>query len=782
METHVLGFPRIGTNRELKKALESYWKGTSKKEDLFACENALKERHWWFQRDQGLSMVTVGDFSFYDQMLDTTCLLGMIPQRFQTVTDELELDRYFRMARGDAAANIPAMEMTKWFDSNYHYLVPEFTPGMTIRRSSDKLVRDTVHALSREFRAKPVLIGPLTYISLGMEYSGVDRWQYLDAIVDVYCSVLAELAPYCIWIQIDEPILCTDLPQQVRDLFAPVYRKLKQAAGNAKLLLATYFGSLDENLTTALETGCDGLHLDLVRGRRQLDQVLDLLPATTVLSAGLVDGRNIWKNNLRQSKEVIEQLTSRIGSDRIMVASSCSLLHVPVDLLQERRLASGIKGRMAFAVQKCREVAVLAAIAEGEHEPLLRENDRLFSEQCNDIDTLRREVRERAAAVNESMLTRTSPYPVRKQRQDAWLQLPLLPTTTIGSFPQTTTIRSIRNSYHKGTLAEAAYRSFIQSEIRSAVEQQERLGLDVLVHGESERNDMVEYFGQQLDGFCFTENGWVQSYGSRCVKPPVIYGDVARPAPMTVDWISYTQSLTAKPVKGMLTGPVTILNWSFVRNDLPRAEVCKQIALAIRDEVADLEKAGIGIIQVDEAALREGMPLRQKDAERYLRWAVDCFRLTVGGAADSTQIHTHMCYSKFNAIMPWIIEMDADVISIEASRSKMELLSAFRQYHYPNEIGPGIYDIHSPRVPEEEELVALIRLALQVIPPERLWINPDCGLKTRQWPETLASLRNLVTAAHQIRLELTAGASSEMFPAVAPPATRQTITAVGADI
>ncbi len=777
METHVLGFPRIGANRELKKALESYWKGTSKKEDLFACENALKERHWWFQREQGLSMVTVGDFSFYDQMLDTTCLLGMIPQRFQTVTDEPEIDRYFQMARGDAAANIPAMEMTKWFDSNYHYLVPEFTPSMTIRRSSDKLVRDTVHALSREFRPKPVLIGPLTYISLGMEYNGADRWQYLDAIVDVYCSVLAELAPLCNWIQLDEPILCTDLSQQVRDLFAPVYRKLKQAAGNAKLLLATYFGSLDENLTTALETGCDGLHLDLVRGnRRQLDQLLDLLPATTVLSVGLVDGRNIWKNNLRQSKEIIEQLTRRIGSDRIMVASSCSLLHVPVDLLQERNLAPEIKNRMAFAVQKCREVAVLAAIADGEHEPLLRENDALFTEQRNDTNTLRREVRERVAVVNESMLTRSSPYPVRKQHHDAWLQLPLLPTTTIGSFPQTATIRSIRNSYHKGTLAEAAYRSFMQSEIRSTVEQQERIGLDVLVHGEAERNDMVEYFGQQLDGFCFTENGWVQSYGSRCVKPPVIYGDVARPAPMTVDWINYAQSLTAKPVKGMLTGPVTILNWSFVRNDLPRAEVCKQIALAISDEVADLEKAGIGIIQVDEAAMREGMPLRQKDAERYLRWAVDSFRLTVGGAADSTQIHTHMCYSKFNAIMPSIIEMDADVISIEASRSKMELLSAFRQHHYPNEIGPGIYDIHSPRVPEVDELCSMIRLALKVIPPERLWINPDCGLKTRQWPETIASLRNMVDAANRIRAELIIGVKAGELSAVSESETGQTPT------
>lgn len=757
MEAHILGFPRIGTNRELKKALESYWKGTSKKEDLFACENALKERHWWLQRDQGLSMVTVGDFSFYDQMLDTICLLGMIPQRFSTVADELELDRYFRMARGDAAANIPAMEMTKWFDSNYHYLVPEFTPGMTICRSSDKLVRDTVHALSREFRAKPVLIGPLTYISLGKEYSSCDRWNYLDAIVDVYCSVLAELAPLCDWIQLDEPILCNDLPEQVRTRFTPVYQKLKQAANGSKLLLATYFGSLDENLTTALETGCDALHLDLVRGKEQLNQVLDQLPATVTLSLGLVDGRNIWKNNLRCSKETIETVMQRIGSKRVMVASSCSLQHVPVDLLQEKSLDPTLKGWMAFAVQKCREVAVLAQISGGEHEPLLRESDALFAERQADARIVRQEIRNRADAVTETELNRSSPYPVRKQRQAAWLQLPLLPTTTIGSFPQTSQIRSIRKSFTSGTLAEVAYRSFIKSEIRSVIEQQERLGLDILVHGEAERNDMVEYFGQQLDGFCFTNNGWVQSYGSRCVKPPVIFGDIARTASMTVDWISYAQSLTEKPVKGMLTGPVTILNWSFVRDDLPRAEVCKQIALAMRDEVQDLEKAGIGIIQIDEAALREGMPLRHKDAEIYLRWAVDCFRLTAAVASDETQIHTHMCYSKFNAIMPWIIAMDADVISIEASRSKMELLHAFQQSSYPNEIGPGIYDIHSPRVPEVDELCSLIRLALQVIPSDRLWINPDCGLKTRQWPETIASLRNMIDAVNRIRAELTTG-------------------------
>lgn len=761
MESHILGFPRIGVNRELKKALEGYWKGNLSQEDLIACANSLKEQHWRLQKEQGLSMVTVGDFSLYDQMLDTTCMLGLVPERFKKSSATDETDLYFCMTRGDMAANIPAMEMTKWFDTNYHYIVPEFTSGMIVKHSSDRLLRETIHALSLGFCAKPMLIGPLTYISLGMECDGVDRWQYLDQIVDVYCQVLAELAPHCKWIQLDEPVLCCDLPQQVRSLFAPVYGKLKKAAGNAKLMLATYFGSLDENLTTALETGCQGLHLDLVRGADQLEQVLDQLPSTTTLSAGLVNGRNIWRNNLRHSKDILDQIIKKVGVERCMLASSCSLLHVPIDLLQEHKLEAEIKERMAFAVQKCREVAVLAAISSGEHEPLLRENDALLERQSKNDATLRKDVRERVKNITADMMKRNSPYPERRKSQAAWLKLPLLPTTTIGSFPQTKQIRSIRSSFNKGVLAESAYRSFMQSEISTAIERQERLGLDVLVHGEAERNDMVEYFGQQLDGFCFTENGLVQSYGSRCVKPPVIYGDVARPTPMTIDWIRYAQSLTSKPVKGMLTGPVTLLNWSLVREDLSRAEVCKQLALAIRDEVYELEQAGIAIIQVDEAALREGMPLRQKDAEVYMKWATDCFRLAVSVVSDSTQIHTHMCYSKFNSIMSWIIAMDADVISIEASRSRMELLNAFQRDSYPNEIGPGIYDIHSPRVPETDELCMLIRSALQVIPPERLWINPDCGLKTRQWPETIASLRNMVEAAIKIRQELADGSQPE---------------------
>ena len=750
MEAHVLGFPRIGVGRELKKALEGYWKGTCSKEELIRTEKMLKERHWRIQRDQGLSMVAVGDFSLYDQVLDATCLLGMIPERFGAA-EEFDLSTYFRMARGDVAANIPAMEMTKWFDTNYHYIVPEITPQTTIRRSTRKIVEETCHALSLGFHPKPVLIGPITFISLCKEYAGTDRWRVLDDIVTVYCSVLSELAPLCDWIQIDEPILCTDLSEAARESFVPTLRRLKEAAVGSKLLLATYFGAIEDNLPLALESTCDGLHLDLVRGASQLNPVLANLPGAMSLSAGLVDGRNIWKNNLRRSKEILERIARHIGGERVMAASSCSLLHVPVDLWQEKKLDRTLKGWMAFAVQKCRETATLARIVGGWHEPLLRENDAILEERRSDGRAVRHEVRSRAAAVDEAMLTRSAPYSERRGTQAARLKLPLLPTTTIGSYPQTGEIRSMRKRFGDGTLSKDLYEAFIKGQIRLVIEEQEKLGLDVLVHGEPERNDMVEYFGQHLDGFCFTENGWVQSYGSRCVKPPIIYGDVARPAPITINWISYARSLTTKPVKGMLTGPVTILCWSFVRDDLPRDEVCKQIALAMRDEVLDLERSGVGVIQIDEAALREGMPLRKREIEAYLRWAVDCFRLTAAGVVDETQIHSHMCYSEFNSIIPWITAMDADVISIEASRSRMQLLLAFRSFDYPNEIGPGIYDIHSPRIPTVEELTALIRQALEVVSEDRLWLNPDCGLKTRQWPETLASLRNMVEAAARVR-------------------------------
>jgi 5-methyltetrahydropteroyltriglutamate--homocysteine methyltransferase len=753
MEAHVLGFPRIGRGRELKKALEAYWRGESNAEALLHCAETLREQNWRYQHDNGLSLVTVGDFSLYDQMLDTACMLGMVPPRFGTVNGDVDLTTYFHMARGDAQRNIPAMEMTKWFDTNYHYIVPEFTPQTRVRRRAQQLIDDSIHALSLGLRPKPVLIGPITFTSLGKEYAGANRWHMLDDMVSVYCELLSELAPLCDWIQIDEPILCTDLSDAAREAFIPTMHSLKKVAPGSKLLLTTYFGTLDENLHLALGSTCDGLHLDLIRGASQLNAVLDDLPENMILSAGVVDGRNIWKNDLRHSKGLLEQLNKRLGENRVMAASSSSLLHVPVDLWQEKNLDPAVKQWMAFAVQKCREIGVLANIVHGSHEPFLRENDAALAHRRADTRTLCSQVRTRAAAVNETQRTRISPYPQRKKQQDKWLNLPLLPTTTIGSFPQTAEIRSMRRRFADKTISEDIYAAFIKTQIRHVIEVQESLGLDVLVHGEPERNDMVEYFGQHLDGFCFTENGWVQSYGSRCVKPPIIYGDVSRPNSITIGWTTYAQSLTNKPVKGMLTGPVTILCWSFVRDDLSRAEVCKQIALAMREEVLDLEKAGVGIIQIDEAALREGMPLRRADVETYLRWAVDCFRLTSAGVRDETQIHTHMCYSEFNSIIPWIIAMDADVISIEASRSNMELLQAFRHFNYPNEIGPGIYDIHSPRIPGVAELKTLIYQALEVVAQERLWINPDCGLKTRQWPETLQTLAHMVEAAVHVRDE-----------------------------
>lgn len=757
MESHVLGFPRIGERRELKRELERYWNGKTDAKQLLAFAEALQERRWRQQVSAGLSLITTGDFSLYDHVLDTVFMLGLIPPRFHRKNGaESDIDLYFRMARGDVANNIPAMEMTKWFDTNYHYIVPEFTPGMTVKRNSSRLVEEVNRAHVLGMRIKPVLIGPITLLCLGKEYEGINRWDYLDEVVQVYCDVLHECASLCEWIQIDEPILCTELPEIARDVFPSVYKDLKAAAGDAKILLATYFGSLRENADVCIEAGCDGLHLDLVRGCEHLDDVFEKLPSSMIVSAGIVDGRNIWKNDFRASLALLDGIEKRIGRDRMMVGTSCSLLHVPVDLSLEKKLDAELKRWMSFAVQKCAEVKVLAqALSGNDVSQEFRHNAEDHSSRANSMRVHSKEVQKRTAAVSAAMLVRGLPYAERKPLQQAWLRLPLLPTTTIGSFPQTTEIREARRRFKDGQMNEADYEGFLKDEIRTTIRRQEELGLDVLVHGESERNDMVEYFGQQMNGFCFSENGWVQSYGSRCVKPPIIFGDISRPEPMTVKWIQYAQSLTNKPVKGMLTGPVTMLNWSFVRDDLSRAAICKQIALAIRDEVLDLETAGVRIIQVDEAALREGMPLRREDAENYLRWAVDSFRLAVSGVAHDTQIHTHMCYSEFNSIIFWIAEMDADVISIESSRSDMKLLQAFKEFQYPNEIGPGVYDIHSPRVPSKDEIVQLIRKALQVVPADRLWINPDCGLKTRQWPETLASLQNMMSATLSVRQQLT---------------------------
>lgn len=755
METHVLGFPRIGVNRELKKAQEGYWRGALSRAELAAHCDDLKQRHWRIQQEAGLSFVATGDFSLYDHILDTTAMLGAVPDRFAwNAATPVDVDLYFRMARGDAARNIPPMEMTKWFDANYHYLVPEWTPSLPLKLSSLAVVDDTQRAQALGYRPKPVLTGPITYLCLAKEFDHARRWDRLEEVVAVYAEVINRLGACCDWIQIDEPILCTDLADDARQAFAAAYATMART-GNARLLLATYFGALDDNLDLALGAGCAGLHIDLVRGKAQLDRVLDALPGSMVLSAGLVNGRNIWKTDLAQAASTVRKAADTIGLDRLMVASSCSLLHSPVDLDKETELDPELRDWMAFATQKCREIGVLGATVCGKDcAAELAANAASIESRRTSARVHSEAVCTRCAEITPEMYRRANPYAVRKQAQ-AWLSLPPFPTTTIGSFPQTPEIRNARLQYRRGELSEQGYEDFLKDTIKDVVQRQEDLGLDVLVHGESERNDMVEYFGQQLDGFCFSQNGWVQSYGSRCVKPPIIFGDVSRPKPMTVDWIQYAQSLTNKPMKGMLTGPVTILCWSFVRDDLERSEVCKQLALTIRDEVADLEQAGIRIIQIDEAALREGLPIRKRDAAGYLRWAVDAFRLATACVGDGTQIHTHMCYSEFNAIIEWIAEMDADVISIESSRSKMDLLESFKTFQYPNEIGPGVYDIHSPRVPTTGEMLALLQRALDYVPKERLWVNPDCGLKTRAWPETIASLQNMVAAAKQLREQAT---------------------------
>ena len=751
IKKHIAGFPRIGMRRELKKALEVYWRGGLSSDALEATCRRLKLHHWGIQENAGLSFVATGDFSLYDHVLDITAMLGAVPERFGGLAANVDINSYFRMARGDAEANVPAMEMTKWFNTNYHYIVPEIFPSFSSSLSSRRIVEDTREAVKAGFHPKPVLLGPVTWLSLAKATEGCDRWKKLEDIVAVYCAILSELGELCSWIQLDEPVLCTDMEPQAKDVFIPVYKKLNSAVGNASLLLATYFDNLDENLDLALASGCGGLHVDLVRGCECLEQVLDGFPPAMVFSAGIVDGRNIWKTDFERALEVLVRVRQVVGEERLMIASSCSLLHSPVDLAEEISLDPELKSWMAFAVQKCEEICLLGDILDcWDCSEALEENSEAVQTRRNSSKVANKAVRKRCALVDDQMLNRGSAYPERSKAQ-SWLNLPLFPTTTIGSFPQTSEIRRKRRLFSKGKLSSDEYELFLKGEIREIVKRQEELGLDVLVHGEVERNDMVEYFGQQMEGFCFTENGWVQSYGSRCVKPPIIYGDVARSGPMTVEWSTFAQSLTKKPVKGMLTGPVTILSWSFVRDDLERSEVCRQIALALRDEVQDLENAVINVVQIDEAALSEGMPLKKKDREPYLRWAVDAFRLTAAGVSDSTQIHTHMCYSEFNDIIGAIAAMDADVISIESSRSRMELLDAFRDYSYPNEIGPGVYDIHSPRVPSKEEMIELLETALVYIPKERLWVNPDCGLKTRAWPETVDSLRNMVAAAHALR-------------------------------
>ncbi len=748
-----LGFPRIGVRRELKFALESYWKGVSGIEDLQATAAELRRRHWDLQRDKGIAVIPSNDFSLYDHMLDTSIMLGAVPERFQALKAGNLLDLYFACARGTADAQ--AMEMTKWFDTNYHYIVPEFSRGQSFSLFWKKPVEDYLEARALGIETRPVLVGPLTWLSLGKSREdGFAPLDLLDAVLPVYAELLTILKTVgADWVQIDEPILALDLDARQREGFVQAYRLLGAVA--PKIMLTSYFGGLQDNLELAARLPVAGLHIDLVRAPDQLDDVLEaLMGSPKILSLGLVDGRNVWRSNLADKLDLARRATDRLGSEHLQIAPSCSLLHSPVDLAEETRLDDELTSWLAFATQKLDEVAVLSAAVDGEDSKsaaAFAASATATATRARSSRTVNPSVRERASAVTAADLERHAPYPERRALHDARFGLPVFPTTTIGSFPQTQDVRKARAAHKRGEMDDAAYEAFLKDKTKECVRIQEELGLDVLVHGEFERNDMVEYFGEQLDGFAFTRNGWVQSYGSRCVKPPIIYGDVQRAQPMTVFWSQFAQSLTDRPMKGMLTGPVTILQWSFVRDDQPRSETCRQIGLAMRDEVVDLEAAGIGMIQIDEPALREGLPLRKADWPAYLDWAVDCFRLAASGVRDDTQIHTHMCYAEFNDIMPSIAALDADVISIETSRSQMELLSVFGEFSYPNEIGPGVWDIHSPRVPSREEMLTLMNKAKQVIPANRLWVNPDCGLKTRGWEEVKASLANLVATARALR-------------------------------
>ncbi|HLU14854.1 MAG TPA: 5-methyltetrahydropteroyltriglutamate--homocysteine S-methyltransferase [Burkholderiaceae bacterium] len=758
---HNLGFPRIGSQRELKAALEGYWDGRHGMDHLLAVGKALRRHHWDLQRKAGSTWVPVGDFAWYDHILEWSALLGVVPERFgQHPAEPVSLDTVFRMARGRAPSGVPAAacEMTKWFDTNYHYIVPEIAPGQSFRVARTELFEHVADAREAGHRVKAVIPGPLTWLWLakGAEFTDGPadprKLELLAALVPVYVEVLKRLKDEgAEWVQVDEPILALDLPSVWKRAFAPVYRAL-DAAG-VPTLLATYFEGLNDNIDVLADLPVHGVHLDLVRAPEQLDAVLDCLRPDQVVSAGVIDGRNIWRTDLDAVAKYLRPVATALG-DRLWLAPSCSLLHVPVDLRHETALDDDVRSWLAFAVQKLEELALLAAELDGRHTA---DSTRAWRHQQKVVASRRQSPRIHHARVQERLrnadtvsLVRT-PFAQRKKRQQQSLGLPLFPTTTIGSFPQTADIRRTRRDWRRGAISDAAYETAMREEIGKVIHFQEEVGLDVLVHGEAERNDMVEYFGELLGGFAFTNNGWVQSYGSRCVKPPIIYGDVVRPAPMTVGWTAYAQSLTDKPVKGMLTGPVTLLQWSFVRDDQPREVTCRQLALALRDEVNDLQSAGISVIQIDEPALREGLPLRRKHWSVYLRWAVDSFRLATSVAQDCTQIHTHMCYSEFNDIIESIAEMDADVITIETSRSNMQLLEAFESFEYPNDIGPGVYDIHSPNIPDAQWMMSLVRKAARRLPAERIWVNPDCGLKTRGWKETGEALKSMVSVARALR-------------------------------
>jgi 5-methyltetrahydropteroyltriglutamate--homocysteine methyltransferase len=764
--THNLGYPRMGALRQLKKSLEAYWRGAETEAQLHATASGLRRMHWLQQKESGIDLIPSNDFSFYDHVLDTAAMVGAVPERFGANGRRVDLPTYFAMARGRAASpeeaghencghqgdGVHAMEMTKWFDTNYHYIVPEFHEGQKFTLGSTKPIDEFQEALALGIKTKPVLLGPVTFLKLGKIHAeNFDRYELLPGLLEVYGEVLTRLASAkAEWIQFDEPAFALDLTSEERDRLMETYARLAAVAPSLKIMVATYFNDLGENLSAFARLPVHALHVDVSRSLPELDALMAQLGTEKILSLGLVHGRDIWRHDYQKSLETMRRAVARLGEERVWIAPTCSLLHVPFSLRFEQKLNPEIKSWLAFAEEKLVELSELRQAYEGKAD-LVAKNRELLESRAQSALIHRPAVKARVEGIAAGDLARQNPYSVRRPAQRDHLPLPDLPTTTIGSFPQTEEVRATRAHFRKGKISAAEYEAFLEKETARVIRWQDEIGLDVLVHGEFERTDMVEYFGEQLSGFVFTENGWVQSYGSRCVKPPVLFGDVERPEPMTVRWSKFAQAQTTKPMKGMLTGPITILQWSFVRDDQTRAETARQIALAIRDEVQDLEAAGISVIQVDEPALREGLPLRRADWGAYLRWSVDAFRLATAGVADRTQIHTHMCYCEFNDIIAAIAELDADAISIESSRSEMELLEAFRTFRYPNEVGPGLYDIHSPRVPSCEEMTALLEKALQVLPRAQLWVNPDCGLKTRGWPEVEKSLVHMVDAAREMR-------------------------------
>ena len=746
-----IGYPRIGPKRELKVALENFWKSDISEAELQTVAKDLRSKNWQTQKQNGVDLISSNDFSFYDQVLDTICLLGAIPKRYKWDGKEVSLKTYFAMARGSQTSelDVPALEMTKWFDTNYHYLVPELSKDQAFKLSTNKPFEEFNEAKKYGFNTKPIILGPLSFLLLAKGLDGFKTINLLDKILPVYKEIIKKLSELgAEWIQIDEPILVKDLDSQVVSQIKNTLNELKKSSGSSKILVATYFEDLNDEVKNEIfESDIDAVHLDLVRGNRNKSYVKN---SKKQLSLGLIDGRNVWKADLKEKIEFIKNNTS----GDIIIASSCPLLHTPYDLDLEQKVPQEIKRWLSFSKQKLQELNIIKNfINNNTHQTELKKNtddvqDRKTSKLIHD-----NAVKDRIKIINKSITDRKSSYTLRAKVQKDIFSLPKYPTTTIGSFPQTSDVRQARAKFKRGEIDEKSYDKFLEEKTIDAIRKQEKIGLDVIVHGEFERNDMVEYFGEQLKGFTFTSSGFVQSYGSRCVKPPIIYGNVSRPKPMTVRWSKFAQDQTKQIVKGMLTGPITILQWSFVRDDQPRKNTAQEIAFAIRDEVQDLEKNGIRMIQIDEPALREGLPLKKKDWKEYLEWSVDCFKISSGVVKDETQIHTHMCYAEFEDIINSIAALDADVISIETSRSRMELLTTFEKFKYPNEVGPGVYDIHSPRVPTKDEMKELIKKASKLIDSKRVWVNPDCGLKTRGWPETTAALEKMVEAAKELRNE-----------------------------